>query len=179
LISFVLPTLNDERALGPALAALAPGIGAGMIREVIFADGGSTDDTPAIAEAVGARLIPGPRARDARLRAAGGAARGVWLMFLDPRLRLRADWPDAARDHLAAFPEMAGWTILRGGRWSNLRARLTARPGVAHGLLLPAALYARTGGHAPARDPEADLARRIGRARLRPTAMIASIGPSG
>lgn len=179
MISFILPTLNDEAALGPALASLGPGISAGLIREVIFADGGSTDGTAAIAEAVGARLTPGPRARDARLRAAGAAARGAWLMFLDPRLRLHPDWPAGARDHIAAFPDKAGWTPLAGGGWLNLRARLTARPGSAHGLLLTATLYALVGGHGPAPDPEADLARRIGRARLRPMAVIASLRPSG
>lgn len=179
MISFILPTLNDERALGPALGALAPGIAAGLIREVILADAGSTDDTAAIADAVGAHVIGGPRARDARLRAAAATARGPWLMFLSPRLRLHPDWPGPARDHMIGFPDAAGWTALAGASLANLRARLTARPGAAHGLLIPAALYADVRGHGPARHPEADLARRLGRRRLRPTAMIASLAPSG
>ena len=53
-VSVVIPTLNAEAELGPCLAALGPGLQAGLLRELVISDGGSTDGTRAIAEAADA-----------------------------------------------------------------------------------------------------------------------------
>ena len=55
MISVVIPTLNAALSLGPCLGALSPAVMDAMLAEVIFADGGSTDDTEEIAGATGAR----------------------------------------------------------------------------------------------------------------------------
>ena len=44
-LSIVIPTYNARHTLGPALAALAQIEAVGLIKEVIIADGGSTDGT--------------------------------------------------------------------------------------------------------------------------------------
>jgi glycosyltransferase involved in cell wall biosynthesis len=60
-ISVVIPTLNAARTLALALQSLREqSISADEV-EVIVADGGSTDDTAAIAESFGAKVIPNPR----------------------------------------------------------------------------------------------------------------------
>lgn len=53
MISVVIPTLNAARSLPDALAPLVKGVIADLVKEVIIADGGSTDDTLAVADAVG------------------------------------------------------------------------------------------------------------------------------
>ncbi|MBV1926290.1 MAG: glycosyltransferase, partial [Rhodobacteraceae bacterium] len=42
-ISVIIPTLNAERVLPACLESLIEGLGAGLIRELIVTDGGSTD----------------------------------------------------------------------------------------------------------------------------------------
>ncbi len=178
MISVVIPTLDAEAALGPTLAALVPGLREGLVREVIFADGGSADATPEVAEAVGARLVTAPRGRGAQLAAGAAAAKGPWLLFLHADTQLAPDWPEAARRHIAAHAGRAGWCDLRYdaegiapalvARWANLRSRLFALPYGDQALLLSARLYAEAGGHPPLPIMEdVALARRLGRRRLR------------
>jgi hypothetical protein len=145
-----VPTLDSQMQLGPCLAALGPGVMAGVIREVIFADGGSTDDTAAIAEAVGARLMaPGT---------VPGALSGAWMLLLPPTTMLDADWPAAAQQHIAERPGRGGWFALRprGAGHAramalNLRAAALKRPVPAQGLLVPSAVARAAGGIAHGR----------------------------
>jgi glycosyltransferase involved in cell wall biosynthesis len=184
MISVVIPTLNAEAAIGPTLAALVPGLRDGMVREVIFADCGSADDTAAIAEAVGARLVAAPPGAGPQLGAGAAAARGPWLLFVHAGVRLGPDWPEAARRHIADHAGRAAWCDLRFdaegiapalvARWANLRARLFALPCGEQGLLVSVALYRAAGGH-PAVPVMKDmaLARALGRRRLRPLGVTA------
>lgn len=59
LVSFVIPTLNEEEAIGPTLDALPLETleKAGWETEVLIVDGASTDRTREIAEEKGARVI--------------------------------------------------------------------------------------------------------------------------
>ena len=50
-------TRDSERALVSTLAALVPGAMAGIVREVIVADGGSTDETEQVADIAGCRFF--------------------------------------------------------------------------------------------------------------------------
>ena len=93
MICVIIPTLNSERVLVPTLAALVAGVAAGLVREVIIADGGSRDATAGIADEAGCVFLPAPADEGARLAAAAAAARGDWLLFLDPGAVLDESWP--------------------------------------------------------------------------------------
>ena len=67
MFSIIIATHDSERALVPTLAALVPGATAGIVREVIVADGGSRDETEA-----GRRHRGLPVFRLARRRSARG-----------------------------------------------------------------------------------------------------------
>ena len=60
-ISVIIPTLNAAGALRRSLPGIASLGALSMLREVIFADGGSSDETAAIAEAAGALFVEAPR----------------------------------------------------------------------------------------------------------------------
>lgn len=176
-LSVVIPTVDASRALGPTLGALSAALFEGLIREVILADGGSTDDTALIAEETGCRLVTAPRGRGTQLRAGAEAASGEWLLFLHADTNLPEGWPASVRAHIAAYPGKAGWFglgfdapgfwpwLVAG--WANLRSRLLALPYGDQGLLVPRGLYDAAGGYPPVPLMEdVALVRRIGRRRL-------------
>ena len=74
-ISVVIPTLNAEAPLTGCLTALMEGLEAGLIRELIISDGGSTDMTLTLAEAWGAEIVTGPASRGGQLRRGCAKAR--------------------------------------------------------------------------------------------------------
>ena len=156
-ISVIIPTLNAEAELPGCLAALAEGLVAGLIRELIVSDGGSTDDTCRMADSAGAELVIGPPSRGGQLRRGAAAARGEWLLILHADTRLASGWAEAVQTHLAregagpayfrlAFRARGLMPRLVAG-WANLRARLFALPYGDQGLLLRRTDYDRAGGY--------------------------------
>lgn len=155
-ISVVIPSLNAAAALPACLAALVEGLQAGLIREVIVSDGGSTDGTPRLAESWGAEVISGAPSRGGQLWRGCEAARGEWLLVLHADTVLAPGWTDAVQDHMARGAGAAGWFRLsfdqRGlaprlvAGWANLRSAC-GLPYGDQGLLLPRALYDAVGGY--------------------------------
>ena len=92
MISAIIPALNEAKNLPQTLrqAKLALGPEA----ELIVADGGSTDDTCALAADLGARVLVSPRGRGTQMNAGAAAAHGDILLFLHADTLLP---PDAGR----------------------------------------------------------------------------------
>jgi rSAM/selenodomain-associated transferase 2 len=182
-ISVVIPTLDAADELPGTLAALT---GARVIREIIVSDGGSRDDTVAIAEGAGARVVAGPRGRGTQLIAGAAVATGEWLLFLHADCRLGPGWEEAAGDFIAkpGISGQAGYFIFalddpdpaarRLERVVAWRCRALGLPYGDQGLLIARSLYDSVGGYAPLPLMEdVDLVRRLGRRRLVPIAAIA------
>lgn len=177
-ISVIIPTLNAAGEFPLCLASLMPGAEAGLIREVIVADGGSDDETASMADAAGARLIEADRGRAKQLIAGCAAARGDWLLVLHADTALSRDWTERARDHIEAFPGKAAWFTLayrsdhamakHVAARANRRARWLGLPYGDQGLLLPRKLYDEVGGYEdiPLME-DVRLVQAIGKHRLR------------
>jgi glycosyltransferase involved in cell wall biosynthesis len=176
MLSVIIATLDSKRALVPTLAALVPGATAGLLSEVVVADGGSTDETAAVADAAGCNFIVGAGPLGGRLKAAAAAARAPWLLFLRPGTILHAPWiSEATRlvEHPPANPPAAVFRrvvhvepAVRQG-WLLLTAALSRWPRPEQGLLIGKPFYERIGGHSErAADPETELIRRIGKSRI-------------
>jgi glycosyltransferase involved in cell wall biosynthesis len=70
MLSVVIATKDSERALVPTLAALIPGVTAGLVREVIVCDAGSRDATAEVADAAGCQIVVSNGSAGVRLKAA-------------------------------------------------------------------------------------------------------------
>jgi rSAM/selenodomain-associated transferase 2 len=136
-LSIVMPVLDEAVRIAPALDALAPLRARGA--EVIVVDGGSKDDTVALARTRADRVTPAaPRGRAAQMNAGARLARGDVLLFLHADTALPEQADRLVCDALASARHVWGRFDVRfeGGalplvaRMMNLRSRLT---GVATG----------------------------------------------
>lgn len=185
-LSVVIPVLNAAAELPATLVALA---GSPLIGEIVVADGGSREGSGAIASAAGARMIEAPPGRGTQLAAGAAAAKGEWLLFVHADCRPLQGWEAAVRAFIDApdAEKQAGYFALalddpalaaqRLERLVAWRCRIFALPYGDQGLLIHRRLYDAVGGYAaiPLMEDVA-LARRLGRARLRPVGatMLAS-----
>lgn len=177
-ISLVIPVLDDAAELAALLPIIA---GAPSVREIVVSDGGSRDDTIALANRSGACTVQGERGRGCQLAAGAAIATGQWLLFLHADCRPARGWENAVSAFIAApgAGEHAGYFALafdeksaaasRLERLVAWRCRVLALPYGDQGLLISRRLYDAVGGFRPLPLMEdVDLARRLGRRRLRP-----------
>lgn len=174
----VVPALNAASTIGPTLAAL-DAAGVAFDLDVLVVDGGSSDETIAVAQAHGARTMTASPGRGGQLAAGAAEVTGDWLLFIHADTRLEDDWVSVVADFVRQ-PEnarRAGYFRLilddtaraarRLERIVGWRARLLGLPYGDQGLLLSRALYDAVGGFRPLELMEdVDLVRRIGRWRL-------------
>jgi glycosyltransferase involved in cell wall biosynthesis len=186
MISVVIATLNSERPLVATLAPLVSGAVDGLVSEVILADGGSRDDTAAVADAAGCKFlaVEGPLGR--RLKRGADTARAPWLLFLRPGTIPDPAWIGEARRFIERAPTRTGFAAAAFRRENAPRMRLRdigamllaalgTLPRPQQGLLIAHAFYDTLGGHAEAAaDPEAELIRRVGARRIATLAASAS-----
>lgn len=126
MISLVIATHNDEADLVDCLSPLIAGSVEGLVRELLVSDAGSTDATLAIIEDAGGVLVEGG------LEAACRAAKGPWLLVVEPKSRLPYDWIGPVRRHL----ERGGGKparLVRGGWFAKPEAVLAPKQGYAPG----------------------------------------------
>jgi rSAM/selenodomain-associated transferase 2 len=171
-IAVIIPVLNEAATIGDTV---------GRVRDAgahcVVVDGGSDDDTAAIAASRGAQVISARRGRAAQMNA-GGLAAGDFeiLVFLHADVALPENWCKAVR---GAVDAGASWgrfdvslnsplPLLRAvGAMMNLRSRLT---GIATGdqaIFIRRAAFDALGGYAdlPLME-DVELCTRLRRARL-------------
>jgi len=96
MVTFIIPVKNDAQRLQRCLASVAANPG---VCEVIVVDNGSTDGSPAVGRAAGARVLSAPGRSVAELRnEAATIARGDLLAFVDADHEIAASWLAAALD---------------------------------------------------------------------------------
>ena len=183
MLSVVIATENAERILVPTLAALVAGATAGIVREVIVADAGSSDATAMIADSAGCRIEVLAKPLGQRLRQAAASARGPWLLFLPPGAVPDWTWTQETQrfiEHaeLSGRPDARAAAFRRTGDADTLASAvveglgliagaLGAMPRPQQGLLISKTLYEGLGGHrGEDAEPERRFLRRLGRRRI-------------
>lgn len=122
-VSIIIPTLNEEICLGRSLRHLS--ILDPPAREVLVVDGGSEDETIAIAQKLGARVLTtNQRGRSLQMNLGAEAATGDILCFLHADTLV----PD---DLVAVIEEtLADQTVAGGGFISLMTGSQTTRWGI-------------------------------------------------
>jgi glycosyltransferase involved in cell wall biosynthesis len=102
LVSFVIPVRNDAVRLRRCLTTIRANQPAAADVEIVVADNGSTDNTPDVARAFGARVLflPGLSVAALRNRAAA-EARGEVLAFVDADHEIDPHWVASATEALS------------------------------------------------------------------------------
>lgn len=183
MISVVIPTLNADVHLARTLTALVPAAIDGVVREVVVADGGSSDRTHHVAEAAGAVFISVEPGRGQQLAAGARAAKSDWLLFLHADTVLQAGWEEEAVElirsiELGGRPDTAAvfrFGLDDRGLWAGylkfmvgLRCLVFGMPYGDQGLLISRRLYDEVGGYRPmALMEDVDMIGRLGRRRVR------------
>lgn len=156
-VSIVIPARNEAGYLPSLLDCLShqtlP------VHEVIVADAGSTDGTPALARAAGARVVDGGHPGAGRNQGAR-VATGDWLLFLDADVRLPPDTLETAFREMAreGLDSASCWFVpdssnlfLRLNHWLSahyfrLSSRLRWPHSIGAFLLVPRATHVAIGG---------------------------------
>lgn len=175
-LGVVIPALNAGPGLARTLESLAEGR-AVFDLDILVVDGGSDDDTVAVAEANGAWAIASAPGRGTQLAAGAADVRGDWLLFLHGDTVLAPGWAVELAAFMITGRDRAAYFRLRldddapGARrierMAAWRCRVLGLPYGDQGLALARDLYAAFGGY-PDQPLMEDvyLARRFGRSRL-------------
>jgi len=186
-ISIIVPVLNEAAEIVAAFSALQPLRATGA--EVIVSDGGSCDETMALAAPLADRVIAARRGRASQMNAGAVLARGEVLLFLHADTRLPVDAMSLMTAALAGGRRAWGrFDVYIEGRsaWlpvvatmMNRRSRLT---GIATGdqaMFVTQSAFAAVGGF-----PDIPLMEDIALSRRlltlsRPACLVAKVTTSG
>ena len=154
-LSVIVPTLDEALALVPTLgAARQPGV-----HELLVVDGGSGDDTVAVARTLADRVLVVPRGRATQMNAGAAVASGDVLLFLHADTRLPAGYPVMVAQALARAAVVGGrfdvrldapgvaYRVL--GRAISLRSRLTGVSTGDQAIFVRRAVFEQLGGYPP------------------------------
>lgn len=120
-LSFIIPVRNSSHLLQQSLAAVNAQKSSGIPFEIIVLDNGSTDDSAAVAEAAGARVlvIPGDNVSQLRNRGSHEAVAEL-IAFVDADNEIAEGWCSAVNE-IMLDPEVAAagaaYTAPDDGTW--------------------------------------------------------------
>jgi rSAM/selenodomain-associated transferase 2 len=185
-LSIIMPVLNEAAGIAAALQALAPLRARGA--QVVLADGGSSDDTQARAQACGVTVINAARGRAVQMNAGAQQAGGALLLFLHADTLLPHDADTLIQQALAGPQVWGRFDVRISGRpkllrviaaFMNLRSRST---GIATGdqaMFMTRAAFDAVGGFpAQALMEDIEMSKRL-RALSRPACLRAQVVTSG
>ena len=107
-ISVVIPTLNESNGLKQCLASLQNRT---AVNEIIVADGGSSDGTPALAAKLGARVVESPKGRGLQISKGVESASGDVIVVLHADCAAKSGVFKWILKKLASEPYTAGGAV--------------------------------------------------------------------
>ena len=156
-ISIVIPTLNSQNTVRKTLASLFEGIEAGIVRELIVVDGGSTDQTREIVEECGGIFISSEASRGYQLKKGVNLAKGDFIFVLHSDSVLETGWSEIVKKYFnnyAGYYCKLSFDIIHPlasmtSTWANARSLIFNLPYGDQGLLIPRKLLMENGSYSP------------------------------
>ena len=156
-ISIVIPTLNSQNTVRKTLASLFEGIEAGIVRELIVVDGGSTDQTREIVEECGGIFISSEASRGYQLKKGVNLAKGDFIFVLHSDSVLESGWSEIVKKYFnndAGYYCKLSFDIIHPlasmtSTWANARSLIFNLPYGDQGLLIPRKLLMENGSYSP------------------------------
>ena len=183
-ISIIIPTLDEADFIAGTLASIRkePGL------EVIVVDGGSRDDTPVIAQSLGALVLFSSPGRARQMNLGATRAKGDLLLFLHADTQLPEGYADCLRRcfenprvvagafRLGLTPRLRGTAFIE--KMANLRAEKLDLPYGDQAIFVSAKRFHELGGYKeiPLLE-DVDLVRRLrktGRLAVIPVPVLSS-----
>lgn len=131
MLSVLIETRDDEEALARTLATLIGAAIEGVVRDVVVCDLGSGDKTRYVAEHAGCHFVA-----QGGIAAGVAAARGDWLLIVEPGARLVEGWTEPTMAHLNESTVPARLRRAIADRPSFLARLFTGKRPLAQGLLI-------------------------------------------
>ena len=132
MLTVMMECRDQEPELAHTLSALVAGAVEGLVSDVVVLDHGSSDGSSRVADAAGCRFYTQWDIRDVL-----GAARGDWLLLVEPGARPLSGWIDAIGEYVSVHTSAARLSPSRGHRRPFLQRIGRAKPPLEDGLLLP------------------------------------------
>ena len=131
MLTVVMECRDHEAELAQTLSGLVSGAVEGLVGDVAVLDRGSSDGSARVADAAGCRFY-----RDWVLSDVLLAARGEWLLFIEPGARLQKGWIDEVMEYIASSSRPARFSLARHCRRPFLKRIVGRAQPLEHGLLL-------------------------------------------
>jgi rSAM/selenodomain-associated transferase 2 len=155
MISIIIPSLNEEEPLRSCLEAFKQN---NDIREIIIADGGSSDRTIEIAEGFqDVKVVRAGKGRGLQMNAGAFSAKGDILLFLHADTLLQEGWSQAIEGALKDSAVVGGaftFAINNPGKkyrmieeWVKLRCLLFRLPYGDQGIFVKRDIFKEIGGY--------------------------------
>jgi hypothetical protein len=131
MLTVMLECENNEPELAYTLSVLVSGAVDGVVSEVIVLDKGSKDGTARLADAAGCKYLQSWTLTDTV-----HAARGEWLLFLEPGARPQSGWVEEVLEYAAIDGKPARFTKSRRFRKPWFKRLIARRAPLEDGLLV-------------------------------------------
>ena len=131
MLTVIIECRDQETELAQTLSVLVAGAVEGLVGDVAVLDRGAKDASARIADAAGCRYHAGEELRDVLL-----AARGEWLLLIEPGARPQPGWIDEIAEHISLDGRPARFSPSRNYRPSLLRRLFGRLPPLENGMLI-------------------------------------------